>query len=366
MTHKKFDPPKGDTYIPLQVGSALHEDLGYLRDDKGDNISLLNPYYAELTGMYYIWKNIKDADITGICHYRRYPVDGFNRAMSASEYEMILKSHDLITSKLIRLPNSYYYGFKQNHNILDLKAAIKAVRDLYPSDAELFERILDSDRTYFGNIFVTKKKLYDEYCSWLFPVFERVHKIRGKDIASYDDYHKRVYGFISEILLYVWVSANRFKAYECRIGMLSEKKETGDLKDRIDGFFKHKDIEGAGEYIKETLKKRPDLMMEASDPNGELRLLLEIIAMCDREDNRLLDMGLETEGLLQYVKAINRKVMCDMGKSDPSEWKRLNNNSGVMIGSEEDLSLLSKYPPTDTELEISKLLFNSAGEIPCL
>ncbi len=49
MTHKSFPHPKMEGFVPLQVGSALHENLGYLRDDTGDNISDLNPYYSELT-----------------------------------------------------------------------------------------------------------------------------------------------------------------------------------------------------------------------------------------------------------------------------------------------------------------------------
>ena len=57
MTHKKFNPPNNPIYIPLQVGAALNPDLGYMRDDVGDSISALNPYYGELTGMYWLWKN---------------------------------------------------------------------------------------------------------------------------------------------------------------------------------------------------------------------------------------------------------------------------------------------------------------------
>ena len=39
MTHKTFDPPSDPLYVSLQVGHATHEDLGYLADDTGDNIS---------------------------------------------------------------------------------------------------------------------------------------------------------------------------------------------------------------------------------------------------------------------------------------------------------------------------------------
>lgn len=55
---QKFNPPNNPIYIPLQVGAALNLDLGYMRDDVGDSISALNPYYGELTGMYWLWKTI--------------------------------------------------------------------------------------------------------------------------------------------------------------------------------------------------------------------------------------------------------------------------------------------------------------------
>ena len=40
MTHKKFNPPKDTVYVPLQVGSALNPDLGYMKDDTGDSCLL--------------------------------------------------------------------------------------------------------------------------------------------------------------------------------------------------------------------------------------------------------------------------------------------------------------------------------------
>ena len=72
ITHKKFDIPQGaDGFSVLQVGAANNGELGYLRDDSGENISKMNPYFCELTGMYWLWKNVKE-DYVGICHYRRY------------------------------------------------------------------------------------------------------------------------------------------------------------------------------------------------------------------------------------------------------------------------------------------------------
>ena len=60
LTHKHFTKPDDNMYVPLQVGTAINSPLGYLRDDTGDNISALNGYYSELTGLYWIWKNVHD------------------------------------------------------------------------------------------------------------------------------------------------------------------------------------------------------------------------------------------------------------------------------------------------------------------
>ena len=72
--HKKANLPQKEGYVPIQVGSQLHDDLGYLKDNQGDNISIKNPNYCELTGLYYIWKNT-NSDIIGLTHYRRYFFD---------------------------------------------------------------------------------------------------------------------------------------------------------------------------------------------------------------------------------------------------------------------------------------------------
>ena len=39
-THKKYQMPEDTMYLPVQVGAEGRPDLGYVRDNTGDNISL--------------------------------------------------------------------------------------------------------------------------------------------------------------------------------------------------------------------------------------------------------------------------------------------------------------------------------------
>ena len=64
-THKKYQMPADSMYIPLHVGAEGKKDetgkelnLGYVKDNTGDNISKMNPSFCELTGLYWDWKNL--------------------------------------------------------------------------------------------------------------------------------------------------------------------------------------------------------------------------------------------------------------------------------------------------------------------
>ena len=71
--HKDDIKASSDVYLPLHVGKAIsNKELNITCDNDGENISAKNLSYCELTGLYWAWKNLKDVDYIGLCHYRRY------------------------------------------------------------------------------------------------------------------------------------------------------------------------------------------------------------------------------------------------------------------------------------------------------
>jgi hypothetical protein len=311
LTHKRFDVPPDPLYVPLRVGSAGKDDFGYLRDDTGENISAQNCYYSELTGLYWIWKNVKDLDYVGTCHYRRYLINEQEKIFTRQEYERLLAEYDLITTRKVHLNNSYHYGFSANHNIKALDMTGEVIRELYPAYHETFVRLVNGPDTYFGNIVVMKKTLYDEYCAWLFSIFFEVQKRISLENGE-DDYHKRVFGFISEFLLLVWTTVRGLKVCECKVGMIGEKAETREMKERLAQYLFAHDIAGAKAYFMQQHKKRPDVLMEASDVTGELHLAMQIIATADAEQKTYGKSFLEQEDdlakLIPLFVKLNRAV----------------------------------------------------------
>lgn len=329
MTHKPFTPPADPIYIPLHVGRAGAEDLGYLGDHTKDNISSLNPCFCELTGMYWIWKNYRDADYIGICHYRRYLINENGSLFTEPELEKLLSGYDMITTKLLTLPCPYCQGFQENHHLKDLITTENVLKEKYPAYADTFDSLVHGVHTYFGNIFITSRKLYDSYCSWLFNILFEVQ--RRTDFSGYNDYSKRLFGFLSEFLQTVWIRHNRLHVFECKVGMVGEKYETKQLREQLAAFLEKREYEQAGIYFLDCYQKRPDVLMEASDVTGELRLCMQIISTCSFEDARyhrcILDQICDYDRLISHFHRLNAAVShLHSGSFAPEDLRFLKNN----------------------------------------
>lgn len=303
MTHKKFNVPIEDTgtYVPLQVGSALNEDLGYLRDDLGDNISDLNPFFGELTGYYWIWKNVNDIDIVGVCHYRRY-FGINNKYITKNECERILRNNDIICSNIVKTEGkTYKEHFEESHNIKDLLLVGDAIRELYPDDLVEFDNSLSASDFTYGNLCIMRKKTFDDYCEWMFSIFTWM--MDKLDLSGYDAYHKRVFGFLSENLIRVFAKTRNLNFIPGNVYITDEKTETKELKIAVFQLIKEKKIIEAKEMLISYIKYRPDVLLPLSDISKELNLLAEIVSIND--ENTINDIYGHTNSLKDLIEYYN-------------------------------------------------------------
>ena len=98
ITHKKFNMIPQENYKVLLVGAYRGHVYGDCFDDAGDNISEKNANYCELTGVYWLWKNLQKDDYVGIVHYRRLFSRSFSKSKKLSDKDIrkLLGKYDII------------------------------------------------------------------------------------------------------------------------------------------------------------------------------------------------------------------------------------------------------------------------------
>lgn len=225
-THKKYKMPNDNIYVPIHVGKELkNEDLGYEGDNEGENISSKNPYFCELTGLYWAWKNLQNEYI-GLAHYRRHfsvkkckskiPEERMDYVLTKEEASKILERTNIILPK----KRNYYIETIYNHYkhtmyIEPLDETRKIIEEMYPDYLPQFDRIYKKTSAHMFNMFIMKREILDEYCEWLFSIlFELEKRI---EVNKYDDFHARFFGRISEILLDIWIEKNNLSYEEVKV-----------------------------------------------------------------------------------------------------------------------------------------------------
>ncbi|WGE77226.1 DUF4422 domain-containing protein [Actinobacillus equuli subsp. haemolyticus] len=247
-THKQYEFPNSASYVPIYVGKALHQQqLDIQSDDTGDNISLKNGSFCELTALYWVWKNnaFLESDYIGLVHYRRY-FRGKGLALKghtiASENELLsyLAEYDVIVAKKRNYYiETIYAHYKNAHYIKDLDLVLKIIEQDFPEYTTAFNKVMSGKTLHLFNMFVLNRKLFSQYCEWLFSILFKLEK--QIDITGYDNYQKRVFGFLAERLFNVWLVHHGLKIKEVNVVSLEGenlfKKALGLLKRK---FLKNK------------------------------------------------------------------------------------------------------------------------------
>ena len=198
--HKRSKLLKDDILTPIHVGRANANKNGpdypwlienMIGDDTGDNISKKNPSYNELTALYWAWKNydkLGDPDFIGLMHYRRHFIfDPKNtsivtnvESIDSNYYDLIKYNRENLDKLLTKYDfiynrgrvKSIYEQYFDHHRIEDLELAVKLVKSKYPSYSSTASKYMSKSYGCFANMFIMPKKMFFEYCSWLFNILE--------------------------------------------------------------------------------------------------------------------------------------------------------------------------------------------------
>lgn len=189
--------------IPIQAGHALSGiKMGIMTDDVGDNISYKNQSYSELTAIYWVWKNVDNLDFVGFEHYRRHfdIKPSHIKKLKNNQILIIRPDHGnyRVIDRLIQLTSSE-----------DVIIMINELLNLYPNWRKIIESYFwKSNEMTVGNMFIMSWDMFDNYAKFLFPFLEKLEPLI---LNSPYKRQQRIFGYFSEVLLGLWLSANNIK-----------------------------------------------------------------------------------------------------------------------------------------------------------
>ncbi len=236
--HTAYPVEKNDIVVPIHVGRAMRRKGAepllsqMIGDDTGDNISFKNDRYAELTALYWMWKNSK-ADYVGLMHYRRNfcmeeedigaqcaGVDVESTCSLYSDcgvvYDNVLKlmqEYDIITVVTLTLKDTLREHYRIAHHIEDLELAEAYIKEHYPEMAEVFDEVIDGYEFNARNMFIMPRELMSRYAEWLFDVLFHIEP----QISHDDGYQRLAQAYLGERLFSVWVR------YQVKVNHLKTK-----------------------------------------------------------------------------------------------------------------------------------------------
>lgn len=216
-SHQIRQMPQDPMYLPIFVGHLNHPEKvppRWQTDDQpdGQNISAENPFYCELTATYWMWKNSR-VDAKGLVHYRRLlslsKQKNLDTVLSTDQANKLLEQYDLILPK----KRNYYVEtlmshYLHSHHHEPMQILTDVIHQDFPDYADAFDRVMQRKSAHMFNILIARTPVFDQFCSWMFAVLDKVGRDNRLVFDDYSDYEARVFGFLSEFLLDVWLECH--------------------------------------------------------------------------------------------------------------------------------------------------------------
>ncbi len=190
-----------DWMYPIQAGAALTDTvIADIRDNIGEHISDKNVNYSELTSMYWIGKH-GTAEYLGLYHYRR-----MLKVTEEDLYRLVENGIDTV----LAYPAVYYPDILSHHQYYlresDWEAMKKALKELAPEYADALPELFKGRFFFNHNMLIAKKKVFQDYCNWLFPILARTEELsepKGWERAD------RYIGYLGENLMTLYFLYHR-------------------------------------------------------------------------------------------------------------------------------------------------------------
>ena len=186
----------------------------------------------------------ENVEYLGLCHYRRY----LDADINEETIEKLLNGKDMLVCDYYKA-TQYDVVSKGLISALsqeDYWLYIDTVLSIHPDAKEaLLKYMYDSNTFVPYSIFVAKKKLYDEFCEFIFPVlFELEKRIKDHNYSR----QRRIIGYYGEWSLGLFIAYRKLKVEKLNLVMSGKVIKTryswirtfiGDIKRSVVTWLTH-------------------------------------------------------------------------------------------------------------------------------
>lgn len=182
----------------IQAGAALSsERFCDITDDKGDNISMWNPFFCELTAGYWVYRNDVENEYIGLYHYSR----GFD--IRDEQIEQIVEAG---VDVVLPIPYLFRHGMADTMLRQEIDVIIKAIERVSPEYINSAKRFSLNKAFVAGNLIFARREIFCGYYKWLFSVLKECALIKQENKTKIEE---RIFGYYGENLMNIYFIHNR-------------------------------------------------------------------------------------------------------------------------------------------------------------
>ena len=122
----------------------------------------------------------------------------------------------------VLLPKKRHYWIETNysqyvhaHHAEDLRVTREIIAEKYADYLPAWDQVMQRRSGHRFNMFLMRKDVFRSYSAWLFDILFELE--RRLDISDYSSNDRRVFGFVGERLLDVWLTHDRPSFCECGV-----------------------------------------------------------------------------------------------------------------------------------------------------
>ena len=95
-----------------------------------------------------------------------------------------------------------HYAAAAFHHPKDLSLAERLVQEKYPRFCSAADQYLAGSVCYFGNMYIMRRPVFEDYCAWLFPILKEFDRLANT--SEYSIQEQRVDGYLAERLFGIY------------------------------------------------------------------------------------------------------------------------------------------------------------------